>query len=126
MAYVSQLLRIPPGTLGEKVISVGPVPERPTAGALFSYEDDTWMMTLAGLTGRQPPADRAGMIAFAAEFAPPAMLAALHAADAGFRRGCWCSATRSAASTRSMGRECRWPHWRLLRCATAYFAEMPT
>ena len=71
VAYVSQLLRIPPGTLGEKVISVGPVPERPTAGALFSYEDDTWMMTLAGLTGRQPPADRAGMLAFAAEFAPP-------------------------------------------------------
>jgi 2-polyprenyl-6-methoxyphenol hydroxylase-like FAD-dependent oxidoreductase len=81
VAYVSQLLRIPPGTLSEKVISVGPVPERPTAGALFSYEDDTWMMTLAGLTGRQPPADRAGMIAFAAEFAPPAMLAALHAAE---------------------------------------------
>ena len=81
VAYVSQLLRIPPGTLSEKVISVGPVPDRPTAGALFSYEHDTWMMTLAGLTGRQPPADRAGMIAFASEFAPPAMLAALHAAE---------------------------------------------
>lgn len=81
VAYASQLLRIPTGTLTEKLILVGAVPERPTGGALFACEHDTWMLTLAGLAGHEPPTDRAGMLCFAAEFAPPPMIAALQAGE---------------------------------------------
>ncbi|MEB3023666.1 NAD(P)/FAD-dependent oxidoreductase [[Mycobacterium] crassicus] len=81
VAYASQLLRIPAGTLAEKLILVGAVPDRPTGGALFACEHQTWILTLAGLAGNEPPTDRAGMIGFAAEFAPPPMMAALQAAE---------------------------------------------
>lgn len=80
VAYASQLVSVPPGTLTEKLILVGPVPERPTGGALFACENDTWMVTLAGLVGHEPPTDRTAMIRYAAEFAPPPMLAGLEAA----------------------------------------------
>ncbi|HET9874467.1 MAG TPA: 2-polyprenyl-6-methoxyphenol hydroxylase-like oxidoreductase [Mycobacterium sp.] len=81
MTYASQLLRVPPKTLTEKLILVGAVPQRPTGGALFACEKDTWMVTLAGLVGHEPPTDRAGMIRYAAQFAPPPMMAALEAAE---------------------------------------------
>jgi 2-polyprenyl-6-methoxyphenol hydroxylase-like FAD-dependent oxidoreductase len=81
VAYASQLLRVPAGTLTEKMIGVGAVPERPTGGVLLAYENDTWMVTLAGWMGHDPPADRVGMLRFAADFAPAPMMAALHAAE---------------------------------------------
>lgn len=81
VAYASQLVRIPPDTLTEKLILVGAVPERPTGGALFAYENDTWMLTLAGMTGHEPPADPAERIRFAEQFAPPPMIAAMKAAE---------------------------------------------
>jgi 2-polyprenyl-6-methoxyphenol hydroxylase-like FAD-dependent oxidoreductase len=81
VAYASQMLWIPPNTLTEKLILVGALPTRPTGGALFSYENDTWMLTLAGLTGHEPPADPAGMIRFAEQFAPPPMITAMKAAE---------------------------------------------
>ncbi|ORV18557.1 FAD-dependent oxidoreductase [Mycobacterium celatum] len=81
VAYVSQLLRIPSNTLDEKLILVGPVPGRPTGGALFAYENDTWMLTLAGLSGHEPPAEATEMIRFAEEFAPPPMIDAMKAAE---------------------------------------------
>lgn len=82
VAYASQQLRIPAGTLTEKLILVGAVPDRPTGGALFACEHQTWILTLAGMAGNEPPTDRAEMIRYAAEFAPPPMMAALHAAEA--------------------------------------------
>ena len=81
VGYASQLLRVPPGTLTEKLILIGGLPERPTGGALFAYENDTWMVTLAGLSGHEPPADRAGMLHFAEGFAPAPMMAALRVAE---------------------------------------------
>jgi 2-polyprenyl-6-methoxyphenol hydroxylase-like FAD-dependent oxidoreductase len=80
VAYASQLLRVPHGTLTEKLILVGALPERPTGGALFACENDTWIVTLVGMTGHEPPVDRAGMLRFAADFAPAPMMAALRAA----------------------------------------------
>ncbi len=79
VAYASQLLQVPPGTLGEKLVMIGAVPERPTAGALFACEHDTWILTLAGLAGHEPPTDHDGMLCYAAEFAPPPMMAAMRA-----------------------------------------------
>jgi 2-polyprenyl-6-methoxyphenol hydroxylase-like FAD-dependent oxidoreductase len=81
VTYASLLLRIPPGTVDEKLVSVGPVPDRPTAGGLFAYENNTWMITVCGIAGYEPPADRAGMIAFAAELGSAPMVAALNAGE---------------------------------------------
>ncbi|MGV9803115.1 FAD-dependent oxidoreductase [Mycobacterium sp. NPDC003449] len=81
VSYTSQLLSIPDGMLDERLIMIGTEPERPCGGALFAYEDDTWMLTLAGMAGSAPPIDRVGMLSYAAEFAPPTMMAALRAGE---------------------------------------------
>jgi 2-polyprenyl-6-methoxyphenol hydroxylase-like FAD-dependent oxidoreductase len=81
LVYCSQLLRVPPGMLRELFVAVGPVPGRPTAMGLLCNEHDTWIMTVAGMVGREPPAERAGMLAFAKDFAPSHVLAAMGAAE---------------------------------------------
>jgi 2-polyprenyl-6-methoxyphenol hydroxylase-like FAD-dependent oxidoreductase len=81
LSYSSQLLRIPPGTIKEKVTCVFPVRTRSTYGALLAYEHGTWIMAVGCLAGQQPPADRADMIVSAEQFAPPPLLAALRAAE---------------------------------------------
>ena len=79
--YVSQPLWIAPGTLQEGIILIGPVPGRPTGMVLLGCENDTWLFTVYGMVGREPPGERAGMIAFAQEFGPPHVLAAVRAAE---------------------------------------------
>jgi hypothetical protein len=81
LVYCSQLLRIAPGTLKERIVLVGPVPGRPTGMALFGYEDDTWMFTIFGMVGREPPSAPAEMVAFAEGLAPAHVLAAILAAE---------------------------------------------
>jgi len=81
VAYSSQLLRIPPDTLKELIVLVGAVPGRPTGMALFGYENDSWMFTLVGLAGREPPTEPAEMLAFAEGLAPAHVLAAIRAAE---------------------------------------------
>ena len=81
VAYSSQLLRIPPGTLKELVVLVGPVPGRPTGMFLAAYEHDTWMFTVYGMVGREPPSEPAEMVAFAEGLAPAHVLAAIRAAE---------------------------------------------
>ena len=81
LCYASWLLRIPPGTINEKLIIVGTEPDRPNGGALFACEHDTWMLTLAGMAGYEPPTDWAAITSYAKEFAPPPLLAAIHAAE---------------------------------------------
>lgn len=79
--YASQRLRIAPGTLEEGVVLVGPVPGRPTGMALFGCENDTWLFTVIGMSGREPTGDRAEMLSFAEEFTPPHVLAAVRNAE---------------------------------------------
>ena len=79
--YASQQLWIAPGTLKEGIVLIGPVPGRPTGMVLFGCENDTWLFTVFGMAGREPTGDRAGMIAFAQEFCPPHVLAAVRAAE---------------------------------------------
>jgi 2-polyprenyl-6-methoxyphenol hydroxylase-like FAD-dependent oxidoreductase len=81
LAYSSQLLRIPPGMHSELLVLTGPVPGRPTAMGLFSYEDDTWLLTAVGLAGREPPGDFAGMLRFIEGFTPPEVMSALRLAE---------------------------------------------
>jgi 2-polyprenyl-6-methoxyphenol hydroxylase-like FAD-dependent oxidoreductase len=78
--YVSQPLRIPPGTV-EQLVAVGAAPGRPTGMFLLGYENDTWIFTVFGMVGHEPPGDLAGMVSFAQEYAPAHVLAAVRAAE---------------------------------------------
>ena len=79
--YVSQLLRMPRGTLSEMLVNIGPAPGRPTGLFLTGYENDTWMFTVFGLVGHEPAKDLAGMLAFADGYCPAHLSAAVRAAE---------------------------------------------
>jgi 2-polyprenyl-6-methoxyphenol hydroxylase-like FAD-dependent oxidoreductase len=79
--YVSQLVRIPPGTVKEKLALISPVPGRPTGLFLTGYEHDSWMFTVFGMVGHEPPRDLAGMLLFAREYGPAHLLAAVEAGE---------------------------------------------
>jgi len=125
LCYSSQLLRLPPGTLKEKMVIIGPKPGRPTGMALFGYENDTWMFTVFGMAGVEPPSELAEMLPFVDGLAPAHVLAAISMGEplvdacrfrypeSRWRRydkmrrfpdGLLVSATRYAASTGSMAR----------------------
>lgn len=78
--YVSQPLRIPPGSV-EQLVLVGAAPGRPTGMFLLGYENDTWIFTVFGMVGHEPPGDLAGMLSFAQEYGPAHVLAAVRAAE---------------------------------------------
>jgi 2-polyprenyl-6-methoxyphenol hydroxylase-like FAD-dependent oxidoreductase len=79
--YVSQLLRIPHGSLTEMLVDIGPAPDRPAGMFLTGYENDTWMFTVFGMAGHQPPRDLAGMLTFAQEYCPAHLIAAIRTAE---------------------------------------------
>jgi 2-polyprenyl-6-methoxyphenol hydroxylase-like FAD-dependent oxidoreductase len=79
--YVSQLLGIPRGTLKEMFALISPAPGRPTGMFLTGYENDTWIFTVFGMVGRQPPRDLAGMLSFAEAYCPAHLLAAVRAGE---------------------------------------------
>lgn len=75
--YVSQSLRLPPEALAEEAVLISPARGRPTGMFLGHNENDSWLFTVFGMAGRQPPRGLGGMLAFAEEFAPAHVLAAL-------------------------------------------------
>jgi 2-polyprenyl-6-methoxyphenol hydroxylase-like FAD-dependent oxidoreductase len=79
--YVSQWLRIPPGSLNEMLAIICPVPGRPTGMALVNNENDTWIFTVFAMVGQEPPRDFAGMLSFAEEYTPAHLLAAVRAGE---------------------------------------------
>jgi 2-polyprenyl-6-methoxyphenol hydroxylase-like FAD-dependent oxidoreductase len=79
--YVSQPLRIPPGTLTEKATLISPAPGRPTGMFLNGYEHNTWIFTVFGMVGHDPPRDLAGMLSFAEDYTPAHLLAAVRASE---------------------------------------------
>jgi 2-polyprenyl-6-methoxyphenol hydroxylase-like FAD-dependent oxidoreductase len=79
--YVSQLLRIPPGTLKEMLALISPAPGRPTGMFLTGYEHDQWIFTVFGMVGHEPPRELAGMLSFAEDYAPAHLLAAVRAGE---------------------------------------------
>ncbi|MCV7402811.1 FAD-dependent monooxygenase [Mycobacterium fragae] len=79
--YTSQLLRIPPGTLKEMMCLISPAPGRPTGMFLFGYENDSWIFSVCGMVGHEPPRDLAGMLSFAEEYAPAHLLTAVRAGE---------------------------------------------
>ena len=81
LAYASQLLRIPAGTLDVGLFGVFPEPGRPTTFAFVGYENDTWMLTLGEMLGQQPPTERAAMLKFGEHLASASALEALRDAE---------------------------------------------
>jgi 2-polyprenyl-6-methoxyphenol hydroxylase-like FAD-dependent oxidoreductase len=79
VVYASQLMRIPPGTVTEKLTLVVPGGGQPIGGGILVCENDTMIITISGANGHQPPTDLPGMLDAAAQFAPASVLAALHA-----------------------------------------------
>jgi 2-polyprenyl-6-methoxyphenol hydroxylase-like FAD-dependent oxidoreductase len=81
LTYATQLLRMAPDALHELGGIVAPVPGRPTGMAILKYEHGTWMFAVFGMAGNDPPAERSQMCAFAEQFAPAHLLAAVGAAE---------------------------------------------
>lgn len=81
VTYASQLFRLPPGTLREKIVLVSPVPGRTTGMALLGYENDTWMLTALGIAGVEPPRELSDIVDFVGAFAPPHVVEALRGGE---------------------------------------------
>jgi 2-polyprenyl-6-methoxyphenol hydroxylase-like FAD-dependent oxidoreductase len=63
------------------LVDIGPAPDRPAGMFLSGYEDNTWMFTVFGMVGNQPPRDLAGMLSFAEQYCPAHLFAAIRAAE---------------------------------------------
>jgi 2-polyprenyl-6-methoxyphenol hydroxylase-like FAD-dependent oxidoreductase len=81
LTYASQLLQIPTGMHKEILVLLGQVPQRPTGMVLMAYENNTWMLTVFGMVGREPPADLVGMLRFIEDFTPAHVMSALRCAE---------------------------------------------
>src|SRR5262249_8848038 len=79
--YGSQRVRIPQGTLKELFANITPRQGRPTGMFLVRNENDTWIFTVFGLLGNEPPRDLAGMLSFAKDYAPAHLLEAVRAGE---------------------------------------------
>lgn len=80
VTYMSQVLSMAPDALHELGFVVGFVPGRPRGLGMLHCENDTWVFTVMGIAGREPPRDFAGMCEFVEDCAPAHMLAAVKAA----------------------------------------------
>ncbi|WP_082696743.1 FAD-dependent monooxygenase [Mycobacterium sp. IS-1590] len=81
LSYVSQVFRIAPATLGDKVVFVSPTLQRPTGVGMLTHENDTMIMTLIGVAGHQLPTELPEVLAAVAECVPPQISAALRDAE---------------------------------------------
>jgi 2-polyprenyl-6-methoxyphenol hydroxylase-like FAD-dependent oxidoreductase len=81
LSYTSQFLRIPEGTIAEKLITFDPMPERPAGVVVANYEHDTWILTVFGMGGYEIPDDLAGMVEWVTQSAPPFLITGLRAAE---------------------------------------------
>jgi 2-polyprenyl-6-methoxyphenol hydroxylase-like FAD-dependent oxidoreductase len=81
VTYASQALCMAPDALHELGCLVGFVPGRPRGLGMLHCENDTWVFTVMGIGGQEPPGDLAGMCEFVEDCAPAHMLAAVRAAE---------------------------------------------
>jgi 2-polyprenyl-6-methoxyphenol hydroxylase-like FAD-dependent oxidoreductase len=81
VTYSSQMLRVRPPAPPSKLFIVGTAPGRSVGGALAACEDDTWILTAAGMAGNEPPTEWEALRDFTATWAPEPMTAALHRAE---------------------------------------------
>lgn len=81
LAYTSQWLSMPPGTIPQHMVATFPKPSDPTTVALLNYENDTWLMTIGVMAGAEPAADFADMMRIARRRLPKHTLDALETAE---------------------------------------------
>ena len=81
LSYSSQLFRLRPGSVAEKVVLDIPTLARPEGIGMMAYEDDTAIVTVIGLAGRTTPTTLPGLLDSATRFAPARVAAALRAAE---------------------------------------------
>jgi hypothetical protein len=60
---------------------ITPAVGRPTGMFLSGYEDDTWMFTVFGMAGHEPPRDLAGMLEFASGYGPAHLLSGVSSGE---------------------------------------------
>jgi 2-polyprenyl-6-methoxyphenol hydroxylase-like FAD-dependent oxidoreductase len=76
--YATRHLRLRQGALGgEKFVTIGAEPGRPTGLVLVAEEQDRWVLTVIGYDGHHPPTDPEGFLAFVQTIAPADVLAAI-------------------------------------------------
>jgi 2-polyprenyl-6-methoxyphenol hydroxylase-like FAD-dependent oxidoreductase len=83
MRYVSQLVRLPAGTVAPDLLTlVGPVPGRTRGLAFAAQEGDRWMLTAIGVAGDHPSeSDPDALLDFVKTVAPPRVYAAVRDAE---------------------------------------------
>jgi 2-polyprenyl-6-methoxyphenol hydroxylase-like FAD-dependent oxidoreductase len=81
IAYATLAVRVPRGMLHELVVTVNPLPSRPSTFAMFAGEDDTYLVLAGTIGGQDPPADRTALLEFISEFAPRHVVAAVRAGE---------------------------------------------
>lgn len=81
LSYASQLFRLAPDALGDRVVFVSPTKERPTGVGMLAYENDTMIVTLIGVAGQRLPTQLPEVLSAVAECVPPEISAALAEAE---------------------------------------------
>jgi 2-polyprenyl-6-methoxyphenol hydroxylase-like FAD-dependent oxidoreductase len=81
LTYASQVLRMATDAPRELGFVVGLVPGRPRGMVMLHCENDTWLITVIGVAGEEPPCDLPGMCEFIEDFAPAHLLAAVRGAE---------------------------------------------
>jgi pimeloyl-ACP methyl ester carboxylesterase/2-polyprenyl-6-methoxyphenol hydroxylase-like FAD-dependent oxidoreductase len=82
LRYATRHLRLRPGALlGQKFVSIGAEPGRPTGLVLFAEEHDRWVLTVIGYDRHHPPTDPDEFLAFVETIAPPDVVATIRDAE---------------------------------------------
>jgi 2-polyprenyl-6-methoxyphenol hydroxylase-like FAD-dependent oxidoreductase len=81
LTYASQLMRMATDAPRELAFLIGIVPGRPRGAGLLHCENDTWLLTVMGIAGHEPPSDLAGMCDFVDDCAPAHLMAAVRGAE---------------------------------------------
>jgi hypothetical protein len=82
LKYATRHLSLRPGALpGQKFVTIGAEPGRPSGLVLFAEEDDRWILTTIGYDRHHPPTDPDAFLAFVETIAPSDVLAAIRDAE---------------------------------------------
>ncbi|MER7207722.1 FAD-dependent monooxygenase [Streptosporangium sp. NPDC000239] len=81
VSYATWYLRLPEGSMKDRLVLVGTYPGQPKGVALCQVEGDRWLATLGGNAGAPAPADPADFFAWVDEVVPAEVAAAVRAAE---------------------------------------------
>jgi len=82
VSYATQLVRMPPGRLREKLVVIGAQPGAPVGLGLFQHENNSWEFTVFGVAGHRLPLEPAQLLSCVRHMAPAHIAEALAGAEA--------------------------------------------